>query len=80
MSAESLLPWFGAEQQQHFAAADCRNIVMVTGHDPYQWKGLEERAAPHVRPSGEGGCGSIERNLEALKLCNQVLLEDDHDH
>ena len=80
MSAESLLPWFGAEQEGPFAAADYRDIVMVAGRDPYHWKGLEERVAPHVRPSGEGGCGNIEHNSEALKLRNLVLLEDDHDH
>jgi hypothetical protein len=34
-----------------------------------------------VRPSGEGGCGTPERNAEALKHRNMVLLEeDDHDH
>jgi ectoine hydroxylase-related dioxygenase (phytanoyl-CoA dioxygenase family) len=80
MSAESLLPWFGAEKDAHFAAADNRDIVMVAGRDPYHWKGLENRAAPHVRPSGEGGCGNIERNLEALRARNIVLLEDDDDH
>ena len=80
MSAESLLPWFGAGYQGVFAAADYRDIVMVAGRDPYHWKGLEERAATHIRPSGEGGCGSIERNLEALKAQNMVLLEDDHDY
>jgi phytanoyl-CoA hydroxylase len=54
--------------------------VMVAGRDPYHWKGLEERVGPHVRPSGEGGCGNIERNAEALKARNLVMLEDDHDH
>jgi ectoine hydroxylase-related dioxygenase (phytanoyl-CoA dioxygenase family) len=80
MSAESLLPWFISGQVQGpVAALDYRDIVMIAGRDPYAWKGLEERAAPHVRPSGEGGCGNIERNAEALKYRNMILLEEDHD-
>jgi phytanoyl-CoA hydroxylase len=75
MSAESLLPWMG----DGGATGDYRDIVMVAGDDPYAFKGLEERAAAHVRPSGEGGCGNIERNTEALQKRNMVLLEDDHD-
>ena len=55
-------------------------IVMVAKRDPYHRSGLEERVGAHVRPSGEGGCGNIERNAEALKARNLVLLEDDHDH
>jgi ectoine hydroxylase-related dioxygenase (phytanoyl-CoA dioxygenase family) len=62
MSAESLLPWHGFGPEQPIATADYRDIVMVAGRDPYAWKGIEDRAAAHVRPSGEGGCGSSERN------------------
>jgi phytanoyl-CoA hydroxylase len=80
MSAESLLPWFITEGTGNSGIADFRDIVMVAGRDPYQWKGLEERVGLHVRPSGEGGCGNIERNIEALRKKNQVLLDDDHDH
>ncbi|MFA7237730.1 MAG: phytanoyl-CoA dioxygenase family protein [Phycisphaeraceae bacterium] len=57
MSASSLLPWFGIEGRGHVAQADFRDIVMIAGHDPYAWKGTEDLAKPHVRPSGEGGCG-----------------------
>jgi phytanoyl-CoA hydroxylase len=56
MSAESLLPWMdhkGVAPGQ----ADFRDIVMICGEDPYAWKGIEDRVKPHVRPSGEGGCG-----------------------
>lgn len=58
MSAESLLPWYGQEikGQDSVATADYRDIVMVAGEDPYDFKGLEKIATPHVRPSGEGGC------------------------
>ncbi len=54
MSAESLLPWINT--------ADWRDIVMVAGRDPYAYKGVVDLAAPHVRPSGEGGCGNAENN------------------
>jgi len=58
MSAESLLPWMaGGEFEGAVATADKRDIVMVAGKDPYAWKGIEDVAGPHVRPSGEGGCG-----------------------
>jgi ectoine hydroxylase-related dioxygenase (phytanoyl-CoA dioxygenase family) len=82
MSAESLLPWhWGEKPAGSLAALDYRDIVMVAGKDPYAWKGVEQRAGAHVRPSGEGGCGTPERNAEALKHRNMVLLEeDDHDH
>jgi phytanoyl-CoA hydroxylase len=62
MSAESLLPWHGFAPGQPIATADYRDIVIVAGRDPYAWKGVEDRATAHVRPSGEGGCGSPERN------------------
>lgn len=58
MSAESLLPWLsGGEFEGAVAMADQRDIVMIAGEDPYAWKGIEDIARPHVRPSGEGGCG-----------------------
>lgn len=69
-----------ARVQGHFAAADYRDIVMLARRNPRNWKGLEECVAAHVRPSGEGGCGSIKRNSEALQDRNLVLLEDDQDH
>jgi ectoine hydroxylase-related dioxygenase (phytanoyl-CoA dioxygenase family) len=65
MSAESLLPWHGFQPGMSIATADYRDIVMVAGTDPYAWKGTEDRANAHVRPSGEGGCGNPERNAEA---------------
>jgi phytanoyl-CoA hydroxylase len=62
MSAESLLPWHGFGPNQAIATADYRDIVMVAGQDPYAWKGTQDIASAHVRPSGEGGCGNPERN------------------
>jgi ectoine hydroxylase-related dioxygenase (phytanoyl-CoA dioxygenase family) len=56
MSAESLLPWTNFEPGQRIATADYRDIVMVAGSDPYEWKGIEDYRGAHVRPSGEGGC------------------------
>lgn len=68
MSAESLLPWFGnlLPAGNYVSVADHRDIVMVAGEDPYAWKGIENRHGPHVRPSGEGGCGDLKFN-EAAK-------------
>ncbi len=57
MSAESLLPWrVDPEGRSGVATLDYRDIVMVCGEDPYPWRGIEDIARPHVRPSGEGGC------------------------
>ncbi len=56
MSAESLLPWFLPREGEHQGINDFRDIVMITGQDPYAWKGIENRMVPKVRPSGEGGC------------------------
>lgn len=69
MSAESLLPWFGNQlpEGQYVSVADHRDIVLVAGEDPYAWKGIEQRHGPHVRPSGEGGCGDLKYNEDAAK-------------
>lgn len=56
MSAQSLLPWKPPRAGEHMAIADYRDIVMIAGQDPYAFKGIEDLAKPHVRPSGEGGC------------------------
>ncbi len=73
MSAESLLPWFGANlpSDEHVAIADYRDVVLVAGEDPYAFKGIEERAGPHVRPSGEGGCGNMKYNEAALEALRE---------
>jgi phytanoyl-CoA hydroxylase len=73
MSAESLLPWYGVKEGQSIATADYRDIVVVAGQDPYSWKGVENIASAHVRPSGEGGCGNTENNTATDE-------DDDHDH
>jgi ectoine hydroxylase-related dioxygenase (phytanoyl-CoA dioxygenase family) len=62
MSASSLLPWYHPGPDEGMANTDMRDIVMVAGHDPYAWKGITDLNRPHVRPSGDGGCGSPERN------------------
>lgn len=57
MSAESLLPWMEKKDEtKPFAQRDHRDIVMIAGEDPYAYKGMDDVVAPHVRPSGEGGC------------------------
>lgn len=75
MSAESLLPWQITPESGHVGIADYRDIVLVAGTDPYAWKGIENRAGAHVRPSGEGGCGNAQRNAEALEDEDE---DDDH--
>lgn len=64
MSASSLLPWTENLQThstfidngRSVAKADCRDIQMIAGDDPYAWMGITDGHRPHVRPSGEGGC------------------------
>jgi ectoine hydroxylase-related dioxygenase (phytanoyl-CoA dioxygenase family) len=63
MSAESLLPWY-VQPDQGVATMDFRDIELVAGVDPYAWKGQTDIVTPHVRPSGEGGCGNAQRNLK----------------
>jgi phytanoyl-CoA hydroxylase len=74
MSAESLLPWqlihknpdgsIEANANIGVAQADYRDIVMVAGEDPYAYKGIDDFASPHVRVSGEGGCGNADKNTK----------------
>ena len=56
MNAASLLPWQKAQEEEGMGSLDYRDIVMVSGKDPYAWKGTKNIAEPSVRPSGEGGC------------------------
>ncbi len=55
MSSESLLPW-RAREDQPVATTDYRDITVITGKDPYAWKGTEDIAAAHIRADGNGGC------------------------
>jgi len=79
MSAQSLLPWQKFEPGQSIATADYRDIVLVAGRDPYAWKGIEDRASAHVRPSGEGGCGNSERNTESKGTTASMAGDDEDD-
>lgn len=56
MSAHSLLPWMGMPEGVHIGKHDFRDIVLVSGRDPYAYKGIADLVGPSVRPSGEGGC------------------------
>ncbi len=58
MRAESLLPWAkpGPEDKTSMALADYRDIVMVSGKDPYAYKGTGDIARAFVRPDLGGGC------------------------
>ena len=48
MSAESLLPWSGGALPN--PVEDYRDIVLVTGEDPYAYKGTEDISVPYLRP------------------------------
>ena len=56
MSAESLLPWTLPADGQNMAQADYRDIVLVAGRDPYEYKGVEQVRHPRIRPDRDGGC------------------------
>lgn len=56
MSAESLLPWAIPADSTAVAQWDTRDIVLVAGSDPYEYKGLEEVRRPRIRPDRDGGC------------------------
>ena len=48
MSAESYLPW---DQDGRLPLkADMRDIVMVAGSDPYEFKGIEDLSKAYLRP------------------------------
>lgn len=48
MNADSMLPW---DQDGNLPATeDLRDIVMVAGNDPYQWKGIVDLNKPYLRP------------------------------
>ncbi|HCV85177.1 MAG TPA: phytanoyl-CoA dioxygenase family protein [Deltaproteobacteria bacterium] len=51
MSAESLLPWDCGGQIP--TTRDNRDIVMVCGRDPYNWKGIEDVLKPYIRGERE---------------------------
>ncbi|RQO66546.1 phytanoyl-CoA dioxygenase family protein [Pedobacter sp. KBW01] len=48
MSAESMLPW--DQDGKLPATEDLRDIVMISGEDPYAWKGTLEANQPYLRP------------------------------
>ncbi len=48
MSAESMLPW--DQDGKLLPTEDLRDIVMVAGKDPYEWKGLTDLNKPYLRP------------------------------
>lgn len=48
MSAESMLPW--DQDGKLPPTEDLRDIVMVAGSDPYEWKGIVDANKPYLRP------------------------------
>ncbi len=49
MNAYSLLPWHNPGEGGRVATADYRGIMMVSGEDPYEWKGTESFGDAHAR-------------------------------
>ena len=47
-SAESMLPWDFDGNSNHIQ--DFRDIFMVSGNDPYAYKGIQDLTKPVVRP------------------------------
>lgn len=48
MDANSMLPW---DQDGSLPATeDLRDIVMIAGNDPYEWKGIDDANKPYLRP------------------------------
>jgi hypothetical protein len=35
---------------------DHRDVLLIAGDDPYEFKGIEDVMYPDVRPDGERGC------------------------
>lgn len=48
MSAESMLPW--DQDGKLSATEDLRDIVLIAGADPYEWKGIVDVNKPYLRP------------------------------
>jgi phytanoyl-CoA hydroxylase len=55
MSAQSLLPWFPRPGVQ-IGATDHRDVVLVSGRDPYAARGYEDVFGVEVRARRDGGC------------------------
>ena len=53
MSAESMLPWNVGGRIN--STEDMRDIFMVSGSDPYDYKGVEDLIEPFVRPANVTG-------------------------
>jgi hypothetical protein len=61
MSANSLLPWnFGVPPVER---SDFRDIVMVSGEDPYAWKGTQDITFPFIRPEDPEQAAQIMRQI-----------------
>lgn len=66
MSARSMLPWkFGYPP---VARDDFRDVVIVSGIDPYAWKGTEEISFPFVRPEDPSQAKKIFGEAAALSV------------
>jgi len=65
MSAESFLPWNWDTRVPGYVT-DLRDIIMVTGTDPYSYKGIENVTYPYIRAATKQE--HIEKNFELNPL------------
>lgn len=64
MNARSLLPWdMGPVPTPR---ADYRDVVLVSGEDPYAWKGTESIAVPFIRPESEEKLAELSARVKAV--------------
>ena len=56
MNARSLLPWSHGEVRT--PREDLRDFILVSGEDPYAWKGMEEVTKPFLRAEASGQSAS----------------------
>jgi hypothetical protein len=63
MNARSLLPWniFPSARPRD----DFRDIEMISGEDPYSWRGTESVLFPFVRPDNPDRAAEVSRQLAA---------------
>ena len=64
MNAESLLPRDSGGQI--WVTRDNRNIVMVCGKDPYEWKGTEDVLKPYIRGEASSAQSVDQQNMESV--------------
>ena len=75
MSARSMLPW--SIEDAPAMRDDFRDFELVSGEDPYAWKGKQDLAVPFIRPADAGQAKTVFAELAAeTKRRAQVIAAD----